>query len=314
MTSPAPAVSIVIRTHNAEAYLPALLQSLRKQTFTDWEIVAVIHKCTDRSEEILKAAGARIIYYPAADSFNYSRALNIGAEAAKGEFLLNLSSHVEFVREDTLEKMVGVIRSEELAAVTVMRRFAGERYSKQEKLAYTTSENFRGSGGLANFCGLIPRALWKKHAFGESIPTVEDSAWAAYWISRGCRTAWLGGHAVIYKNPRFSVEKLVRERCVIALFLSSDCASTTFARLSTWTRKNAKRYLRSRDPRLWRCVAVEFIASWQLRRLSRSTEKQESIRLKMVHENPGLDEYIKKYVRPEAPENEKAQNAEKLKR
>ncbi len=312
MTPNHPTVSIIIRTHNAEPYLPALLGSLGRQTFTDWEIVAVIHQCSDRSEEILKAARARIVHYPPAEPFNYSRALNLGAEAARGRFLLNLSSHVEFVRDDTIERMLELILAEGIAAVTVMRRFAGERYSKQEKLSYTTVENFGGSGGLANFCGLIPRALWEKHPFPVIVPAVEDTAWAAFWIYRGYRTVWLNGHAVIYKNPRFSVDKIVRDRCVIALFLSNDISSAAFAATSRWTRKNVKRYLRSLDARLWRSVAVESLASWKLWRLSRSQRMREAIRLRMLHENPGLDEYIEKYARPVEGENRIAQTGEVL--
>jgi glycosyltransferase involved in cell wall biosynthesis len=293
-------VSIIIRTHNAAAYLPALLESLHRQDFRRWEIVAVIHNCTDRSEQILREAGAQIVYYPSNLDFNYSHALNLGAEASSGKYLLNLSSHVEIVRNDTIGKMVQLLETENLAAVTVMRRFSGERYSRVESIAFTDRNNFRGDGGLANFCGMIPRFLWEQHPFSEAIPAVEDSAWAAYWIYRGHRTGWLHGHAITYKNPRYSVAKLVRDRALIALFLSNDPPSVTFDRLSQWTRGNVKRYVRSRQFGLLRIAWIELIATWKLLQLSRSIKKQEIIREQMLRDYPQLPEYLETYLKDPA--------------
>lgn len=297
----APKVSVIIRTHNAECFLPALLESLGKQTFQDFEIVAVIHACKDRSESILKAAGARIVQYPTSEAFNYSRALNIGAEAAGGAYLLNLSSHVEIVRADTLAKMLEAIEKEGLAAVTVARRFPREPYSKKEKFGMTDSGNFQGSGGMANFCGLLPRTLWKQHAFPTEVPAVEDSAWATYWIRKGYRTAWLNGHAVAYKNPRYSGKKLVRDRCIIALLLGNQPASITFQQLSSASFKKAKRWtkymLRNRVWGLFHPILVEATTAFRLRLLSCSTNAQKRWRDKLLRENPGLDTYLRTYVK-----------------
>jgi glycosyltransferase involved in cell wall biosynthesis len=290
-------VSIIIRAHNAAAYLPALLKSIHLQDFKDWEIVAVVHNCTDASEQILSDAGARIVHYPYDRPFNYSYALNLGADQSQGKYLLNLSSHVEIVRSDTLSKMVQVMESDKLAAITVMRRFPGERYPLKESIAFICIDNFRGEGGLANFCGMIPRLLWKQHPFSEVIPAVEDSAWAAYWINRGHCTGWLHGHAIIYKNPRYSVAKLVRDRVLIALFLSSDYPSESFKRLAQWTFGNVKRYLRSRHFGLLRFAFIELIATWRLLQLSQSTKKQNAIREQMLQEYPGLNEYVEAYLK-----------------
>lgn len=296
-----PLLSIIIRTHNAEAYLSALIASIHRQDFKDWEIIAVLHKCHDGSEAILREAGARIVHYPPDDPFNYSRALNLGAAVSHGKYLLNLSSHIEIVRSDTLPKMIHTMEAGNLAAVTVMRRFLGERYPRREDISFIDQNNFRGEGGLANFCGMIPRQLWEKHPFSEAIPAVEDSAWAAYWINHGYRTAWLGGHAIIYKNPRYSVSKLVRDRALIALFLSNDNPSISFKRLAQWTFGNAKRYLRSRKSSLLCFVCIELIATCKLLHLSHSTKKQEAIRKQFLRDYPGLAEYIDTYVKPPHP-------------
>ncbi|AMV72590.1 glycosyltransferase [Desulfuromonas carbonis] len=51
-----PAVSILLTVRNEEEFLPAALASLQRQTFTDWELVAVDDGSTDRTPQLLAAA------------------------------------------------------------------------------------------------------------------------------------------------------------------------------------------------------------------------------------------------------------------
>jgi GT2 family glycosyltransferase len=65
-----PRVSILLPVRNAEATLPACIESLRTQTLTDWECLAVDDHSTDRSRELLEAwaaedARARVLSAPA---------------------------------------------------------------------------------------------------------------------------------------------------------------------------------------------------------------------------------------------------------
>ncbi len=47
-------ISVIIPIYNVEEYLPACLDSLLSQTFTDWEAVCVVDGSPDNSGEILK--------------------------------------------------------------------------------------------------------------------------------------------------------------------------------------------------------------------------------------------------------------------
>jgi glycosyltransferase involved in cell wall biosynthesis len=53
-----PSVSILMPVRNEERFLPAAIASLRAQTFTDWELVAVDDHSTDRTSAILATAAA----------------------------------------------------------------------------------------------------------------------------------------------------------------------------------------------------------------------------------------------------------------
>jgi glycosyltransferase involved in cell wall biosynthesis len=82
-------LSIVVPAYNEERLLPAALASIREaaQAFDadGWELVVCDNNSTDRTAEIARAAGARVVFEP---HNQISRARNCGAAAAKGAWLL----------------------------------------------------------------------------------------------------------------------------------------------------------------------------------------------------------------------------------
>jgi glycosyltransferase involved in cell wall biosynthesis len=82
-------LSIITPTYNEEKYLPLLLESLKQQDFKDYEIIIADNNSKDRTGEIAKRYGCRIVPggLPA-------RGRNSGAKAAKGEMLLFLDADI----------------------------------------------------------------------------------------------------------------------------------------------------------------------------------------------------------------------------
>jgi glycosyltransferase involved in cell wall biosynthesis len=76
-------VSIIIPTYNEEAYLPRLLHSIKAQKCANCEVIVADNKSTDRTREIARAHGARVVRGGIP-----SIARNRGADAARGEYLL----------------------------------------------------------------------------------------------------------------------------------------------------------------------------------------------------------------------------------
>lgn len=56
-----PAISVVIPCFNEQRYLPACLQSLQRQTFTDFEIIVIDNNCTDKTVAIARSYGVRVV-------------------------------------------------------------------------------------------------------------------------------------------------------------------------------------------------------------------------------------------------------------
>lgn len=56
-----PKISVVIPAYNEEKYIGKCLASLQKQTFKDFEVIVVDNNCTDKTAEIAKTYGVRVI-------------------------------------------------------------------------------------------------------------------------------------------------------------------------------------------------------------------------------------------------------------
>ncbi|MGE4579595.1 MAG: glycosyltransferase [Desulfuromonadales bacterium] len=91
MTSPA--VSLLLAVRNEERFLPAALASIFRQSFTDWELVAVDDGSTDGTPAILAQAGqhfpdkVRIIRQPAK---GLVEALNLGLERCRAPLVARM--------------------------------------------------------------------------------------------------------------------------------------------------------------------------------------------------------------------------------
>jgi glycosyltransferase involved in cell wall biosynthesis len=87
-----PKFSIIIPARNEEKFLPGCLDSIvaASEPFRDdVEIVVAINRCTDRTEEIARAAGAKIVHE---DARNIARIRNAAIQAASGEILVTIDA------------------------------------------------------------------------------------------------------------------------------------------------------------------------------------------------------------------------------
>ena len=94
-------LSIIIPTKNEEVYLPKLLESIKKQTFSDYEIIVADNKSEDKTPEIAKKYNCVLT-----QGGMPGPGRNLGAKIAKGEILLFLDSDTELEDEFFLEILV----------------------------------------------------------------------------------------------------------------------------------------------------------------------------------------------------------------
>lgn len=107
--------SIIIPVYNVEKYLRDCLDSVLKQSFTDWEAICVNDGSNDGSAAILAelaSKDSRIITITQANG-GLSAARNAGLEAANGDYVLFLDSD-DWFEPDALQIIAKSLQEEDL--------------------------------------------------------------------------------------------------------------------------------------------------------------------------------------------------------
>ena len=90
MTTKTPLVSIIIPVYNGENFVREAIDSALAQTYKNIEVIVVNDGSTDKTEEILKSYGDKIIFYSKQNG-GVSSALNYGIKKMHGEYFSWLS-------------------------------------------------------------------------------------------------------------------------------------------------------------------------------------------------------------------------------
>ncbi len=101
--------TIIIPTYNSENTLSNSIDSILKQTFTDFEILIMDGVSTDKTVEIAKSYNdSRIIVHSEKDKGIYD-AMNKGIQLAKGNWLIFLGSDDKLFDANVLSKVAKII-------------------------------------------------------------------------------------------------------------------------------------------------------------------------------------------------------------
>jgi rhamnosyltransferase len=177
-----PRVSIVLRTKNEQARLRGTLESIFAQDYVDgFEVVVVDSGSTDNTLNILRAYQVRLIEIPC-QQFSYGRALNVGIEAGYGSLSVLVSAHATPGDRRWLKYLTAPFESELIAGVhgrqipwpdcnPLARRDLGGQFGLERKSS-------RDDASFSSANCAIRKAIWAAIPYDESMPGVEDRAWA----------------------------------------------------------------------------------------------------------------------------------------
>ncbi|OWT33331.1 teichoic acid biosynthesis protein [Methanobrevibacter sp. 87.7] len=116
-------LSIIIPTYNEEAYLPKLLESIKRQDYNDYEVIVADADSTDKTVNIASNYGCRIVKggMPAVGRNN-------GAKIAKGDLLLFLDSDLR-LSKGYLKNCVSEFEEDDLGiAISQMMADSDKKY------------------------------------------------------------------------------------------------------------------------------------------------------------------------------------------
>lgn len=214
--------SIIVRIKNERENFKKLLQMLQAQAEQDFEVVVVDDNSTDGSDAVALEyfSQERVQVVRLERPFNYAYASNVGAAAAKGEYLVYVSAHSLPCTTTWLTDGLGHFTNPRVGGVYALP-LALPDTNVFEKIfiniptllfhntlrQYTTAHI--GTMGATN--AIFPKELWKQHEFQEQYRNGgEDAEWARYFMQRGYAMVHDPAFRV-YHSHRLSLPRLVRQ-------------------------------------------------------------------------------------------------------
>ena len=147
-----PKFSIIIPTHNGEDRIRTCLDSVKNQTYKDYELIVVCDACTDDTKAVARDYGAKVIETNCANS---GGARNAGLEAAKGEWVLWLDDDDYWIHEYVLEQIAGKVGLEDEDILCFSFIFKGWKYASP-------------TGNQGNHWIAIWNKCWKRSFIGDT--------------------------------------------------------------------------------------------------------------------------------------------------
>jgi len=141
-----PKISVIITCYNYGRFIDEAIESVRNQTFKDFEII-IIDDCS--TDEFTKSRLKEIHDYnlPKEDNFQFTKisnvlilrknigvceARNLGAKEAKGKYIIFLDADDKF-RKDCLEEMYDVIERDKYDIISCLYETFGRESVKEKK-------------------------------------------------------------------------------------------------------------------------------------------------------------------------------------
>ncbi len=183
-----PYCSIVIRAYNEEQHIGRLLAGIEQQTVRDVQIIMVDSGSTDATVPIARRYGAEVMHI-LPQEFTFGRSLNLGVAQARSERVVIASAHVYPVYPDWLERLVEPLHDPQVALTYGKQRGTPtSKFSEHQVFRQWFPETPRPQQDHP-FCNnanaAIRKSLWEQHPYDETLPALEDLAWAGWAQSQG---------------------------------------------------------------------------------------------------------------------------------
>jgi glycosyltransferase involved in cell wall biosynthesis len=232
----APKISIVMPARNAARTLPIALESIRSQTTTDWELLAVDDGSKDETGPILKCA-ARVdarIRVLSQDPLGIAEALERGCSAARGEVIARMDAD-DWMAPDRLWRQLQLLeRHSQIGVVACRVRHGGDRAAQagyQAHVAWTNSLLTPADIALRRFVEspvvhpsvMFRRELLQQHGGYASGDFPEDYELWLRWMDAGVQFGKVDAELLVWNDPparlsrtelRYRTAAFYRTKCV----------------------------------------------------------------------------------------------------
>lgn len=210
-----PLCSIVIRANNEERHIERLLTGILQQTIKEVEVVLVDSGSIDATVAIALKYPVRVLHIQPED-FTFGRSLNLGIDAAKGEFIVIASAHVYPVYPDWLERLLSPFIDPQVAlSYGKQRGSSSSKFSENQVFARwfpVESDMSQEHPFCNNANAAIRRSLWEQRPYDDSLSGLEDLDWARWALEQGNKLAYASEAEVVHVHNESSQQIYNRYR------------------------------------------------------------------------------------------------------
>lgn len=158
-----PEISIIVANYNCAAYIPDSLNSIKNQTFTNWECIIIDDGSTDASVKVIKKIIKNDNRFKliATKHSGVSKARNIGLDTAKGEYIAFLDSD-DCYTQNALEILLHLIKTtnSDMAGGRTILVDKAFHFIPNKNNTYWTLENFSTTSNPVQYVRVEEQFKW----------------------------------------------------------------------------------------------------------------------------------------------------------
>ena len=158
-----PKISVIVPAYKTADYIPACLDSVLAQTFTDYEVICINDGSPDNALDIFRAYEKRDPRIRVIDQENQGicAARNNAIAVARGEYIFPLDSD-DMIAPNCLEILYNIITTTKYSVVCPAGIIFGCHNAIWKQYPINLFNMYGGRNGVHN-SSLFPKELWKKY-------------------------------------------------------------------------------------------------------------------------------------------------------
>lgn len=162
-------VSIILPTYNSDSVLKNAIESVKYQTYENWELLIIENGKKGQAEEIIKKINDNRIKYIYQEVANVSEARNTGIDNAVGKYIAFIDSDDRY-EKDFLQRMIKEISAKQTQIVTCGYR----RVYDKKQMLIQDCKNIENTTNIKEYLEILKESylfneLWNKVYISEII-------------------------------------------------------------------------------------------------------------------------------------------------